>query len=118
MRKDFRTGWLLLLIRSGPGYGYELRHELRERDLELDRAVMYRSLREMEQLGWITSRWAQSTAGPRRRVYDITDAGRGELDRIVGEIRARARRPRRVPAGVRDDGRRRCPVARVIQCVP
>jgi DNA-binding PadR family transcriptional regulator len=86
MRKVFRTGWLLLLIRCGPGYGYELRHELRGRDLELDRAVMYRSLREMEQMGWISSRWARSTAGPRRRVYDLTDAGRAELDRIAGEI--------------------------------
>jgi PadR family transcriptional regulator PadR len=86
MRKDFRTGWLLLLIRAGPGHGYELRHELRERALELDRAVMYRSLREMERMGWISSCWASSKAGPRRRIYDITEDGLEALDGIVREI--------------------------------
>ncbi|MEA2220214.1 MAG: PadR family transcriptional regulator, regulatory protein PadR [Solirubrobacteraceae bacterium] len=86
MRKDSRTGWLLLLIRAGPGHGYELRHALRDRALEVDRAVMYRSLREMEQMGWISSRWASSRAGPRRRVYDITATGLQELDRIAREI--------------------------------
>jgi PadR family transcriptional regulator PadR len=86
MRKDFRTGWLLLLIRGGPGHGYELRHELRERALEVDRAVMYRTLREMEQSGLICSRWASSKAGPRRRIYDITEAGLDELGRIAVKV--------------------------------
>ena len=85
--KDFRTGWLLLLLREDPGYGYDLRRELRARELEIDRAVMYRSLRDMEKAGLIASRWADSEAGPRRRVYSLTEAGRQELERIVADVR-------------------------------
>ena len=84
--KDFRTGWLLLLLRDGASYGYELRRELRERGLNLDPAVMYRTLRVMETAGLISSRWMHSGAGPRRRVYRLTAAGRSELARIADEV--------------------------------
>jgi PadR family transcriptional regulator PadR len=83
MQKDFRTAWLLLLLRDGSSYGYELRRELGVQALELNAAVMYRSLRGMEQSGLIASRWVQSGAGPARRMYDITDAGQAELKRIA-----------------------------------
>jgi DNA-binding PadR family transcriptional regulator len=87
MQKDFRTAWLLLLLRDGSSYGYELRRELDVRSTDLDPAVMYRTLRDMEQKGFITSHWMRSDAGPRRRVYDITEAGRDELARIAAVIR-------------------------------
>ena len=88
MQKDLRTAWLLLLIQEGSSYGYELRRELGIRAMDLDPAVMYRGLREMERGGLISSRWMASEAGPKRRVYDITDAGRRELARIAAEVRA------------------------------
>ena len=87
MSKDFRTGWLLLLLRDGPGYGYDLRRALHARELEFDRAVIYRGLRQMESAGLIASRWTTSESGPRRRVYRLTDAGHAELARIATEIR-------------------------------
>lgn len=86
MQKDLRTAWLLLMLRDGESYGYELRRELVARAGELDPAVMYRSLRDMERNGLITSRWMSSHSGPRRRVYDITTRGRGELERIADAI--------------------------------
>ena len=86
--KDFRTGWLLMLLRDGPGYGYDLRRELHARALDFDRAVIYRGLREMERDGLISSRWTDSEAGPRRRVYRLTDGGHAELARIAGEVGA------------------------------
>lgn len=87
MQKDFRTAWLLLLLRDGSSYGYELRRELELRAMELDPAVMYRSLRDMERTGLIASRWVASTSGPKRRVYHMTHAGHGELMRIAAAIR-------------------------------
>lgn len=77
----------MLLLRDGPGHGYELRRELATRALALDPAVLYRCLREMESDGLISSRWMRSAAGPRRRVYDITDCGRAELLRIAASVR-------------------------------
>jgi DNA-binding PadR family transcriptional regulator len=88
MQKDLRTAWLLLLLSRGASYGYELRRELRVCATDLDPAVLYRSLRDMEQGGLISSRWMQSQAGPRRRVYDITWAGHDELERIGEKIRS------------------------------
>ena len=88
MQKHLRTAWLLLLLRGGASYGYELRRELAVRAIELDPAVMYRSLRDMERAGLISSRWVSSQAGPQRRVYDITDAGHVELARAAETIRS------------------------------
>ena len=68
MSKDFRIGWLLILLRNGPGYGYDLRRALHARQLDFDRAVIYRGLRDMERAGLIASTWTDSEAGPRRRV--------------------------------------------------
>lgn len=87
MQKDFRTAWLLLLLQAGPSYGYELRRALEVRELRLDPAVMYRGLREMEGRGLISSHWAPSGAGPKRRIYEMTAAGRDELIRIAAAIR-------------------------------
>jgi len=86
MQKDFRTAWLLLLLRDGSSYGYELRRALGERAMRLDAAVMYRSLRNMESAGLISSRWVTSETGPRRRVYDISAAGLEELARIAASV--------------------------------
>lgn len=86
MHKDFRTAWLLLLLRDGSSYGYELRRELTAREMHVDPAVMYRTLRDMESSGLITSHWMASENGPRRRVYDLTSEGREELVRIAGTI--------------------------------
>lgn len=86
MQKDFRTAWLLLLLRDGSSYGYELRRELTARNMTVDPAVMYRTLREMECGGLISSHWVASDTGPKRRVYDLTAQGRAELGRIAADI--------------------------------
>ena len=86
MQKDFRTAWLLLLLRDGSSYGYELRRELTAREMHVDPAVMYRTLRDMERGGLISSRWMASENGPKRRVYDLTPVGRKELARIAETI--------------------------------
>jgi len=87
MQKDLRTAWLLLLLRDGSSYGYELRRELAVRALDVDPAVMYRSLRDMEHAGLIASRWMRSDAGgPSRRVYDLTAPGLQELAGTAASI--------------------------------
>ncbi len=86
MQKDFRTAWLLLLLRDGSSYGYELRRELGVRALELNAAVLYRTLRSMECDNLISSRWVHSEAGPARRMYDLTEEGHRELRRIADTV--------------------------------
>jgi PadR family transcriptional regulator PadR len=84
--KDLRTAWLLLLLRAEPSYGYVLRRELGARGLEIEPGTLYRSLRELEGDGLITSRWMDPGAGPRARVYTITPAGERNLHVLAAAI--------------------------------
>lgn len=84
--KDLRAAWLLLLLRAEPSYGYVLRRELGERGFDVDPGTLYRTLRELERDGLITSRWMEPAAGPRARVYTITAEGRRRLDVLAAAI--------------------------------
>jgi PadR family transcriptional regulator PadR len=91
--KSFVQPCLLLLLREGAGHGYELMDRLREAGLadgSLSASAVYRGLREMEERGWVTSRWDTTGSGPPRRVYRITREGENVLEewkREVSEMR-------------------------------
>ena len=75
---------LLILLQEAPRHGYELISALERFGLEpdmLDSAMIYRTLRQMEQAGWVVSTWETAGTGPARRVYDVTPAGREALAR-------------------------------------
>src|SRR5262249_30247660 len=44
-----------------------------------DPGSMYKSLRQMEQEGLLSSEWELSTRGPARRIYELTADGRDLL---------------------------------------
>jgi PadR family transcriptional regulator PadR len=68
---------LLLLVHQEPAHGYALVAALDEYGLgAVDPSAAYRTLRDMEDRGWVTSAWdGEQALGPPRRVYRITDAG-------------------------------------------
>ena len=73
---------LLLLKMKGSSYGYDLAGELREHaltDAEVDKAALYRSLRQLEQNGHVVSEWELRESGPARRVYSLTSSGERHL---------------------------------------
>ena len=55
-------------------------------------ALAYRSLRELDADGAITSRWAESDAGQRRRCYRLTAKGQLQLDEHPASIAAAVQR--------------------------
>ena len=75
--RSWLTPYLLMMLRSWNAYGYELVRQLALFGFgTVDRAAVYRALRELEQEGKVRSHWDTSaTSGPARRVYTITDAG-------------------------------------------
>jgi len=76
MPKDFLTSWLLLLMRNGSTYGYELIQTLTLLGLGMvDSATVYRTLRQLEEEEMITSFWKPGATGPARRIYTLSDAG-------------------------------------------
>jgi len=68
---------LLLLLHQGTAHGYVLMEHLQKLGLEeMDASVVYRTLRDMEAQGWLTSTWEEEkTQGPPRRIYHLTREG-------------------------------------------
>ena len=93
----------LLVMLCGPDiehcHGYALGERLREfgfDDSEISVSTLYRTLRGMEEAGWVTSGWAAGGPGPQRREYAVTDAGRAALDEWAAVLQKRRDRITRV----------------------
>jgi DNA-binding PadR family transcriptional regulator len=86
--REVLTGWLLLMLDGGATYGYDLHRALEANKVEVDPAMLYRTLRKLESYGWVQSRWMKSVAGPRRRFYRLTAQGRLELEDLAEVITA------------------------------
>ena len=74
---------LLLLKKKGTSYGYDLGNDLHEHaltDAEIERAALYRTLRQLEKNGNVQSEWDTEQSGPARRVYRLTAQGEQHLD--------------------------------------
>ena len=88
----FLEPFLLLLLREKPAHGYELLSRLRAIGLEYeaeDIGHVYRNLRKLERLGFVSSRWEDppGESRPRKRVYRITPKGLRRLDEWAESIR-------------------------------
>jgi len=83
---------LLLLLHKSASHGYNLMDGLNDLGLEdypADASAAYRTLRDLEAQGMVTSSWdTDSTAGPPRRVYCLTEAGNRYLAEWVADLRA------------------------------
>ena len=78
--KNFARPCLLLLLGEAPAHGYELMERLRPFGFEInDPGSVYKSLRQMEGEGLVSSEWELSSRGPARRVYSLTSDGRDLL---------------------------------------
>ena len=73
---------LLLALRDGPAYGYDLADQLEDLagDERIDLGNLYRLLRGLEEEGIVTSEWRNDQPGRSKRTYELTDVGRGLLD--------------------------------------
>ena len=79
---------LLLKLHQGPSLGYSLIEEMEAYGLgDVQPSALYRSLRVMEEKGWISSIWDQEeTQGPPRRIYEITPLGEQMLNGWAEEL--------------------------------
>jgi PadR family transcriptional regulator PadR len=87
-RSDALQGSLPLLVlkvlaRRGPLHGYAITLQIeRVSDdvLRVEEGSLYPALHRMEELGWIKARWVTTAHKRRARVYDLTAAGRKQLE--------------------------------------
>lgn len=79
--KNFARPCLLLLLSEAPAHGYELIDRMRPFGFEVnDPASVYKTLRQMERDGIVSSEWELPKRGPARRIYALTSDGRDLLD--------------------------------------
>ncbi len=86
-----RPALLFLLTRENT-HGYSLLDGLNEFGFNakrLDPSLMYRTLRDMEEAGWVSSHLGEESRGPQRRVYQLLPEGKTYLAELVGGLRRR-----------------------------
>ncbi len=77
---------LYLLKKRGQTHGYELIGALREQaltDSTIEPGALYRTLRRLEESGFVSSTWDIAASGPARRVYELTELGEQHLQEWV-----------------------------------
>lgn len=82
---------ILLSLHQEPAHGYSLMEALNKYGLvQIDISVLYRTLHQMEDMGWVTSFQEQeSSQGPPRRVYHITADGENVLAQYISDLEMR-----------------------------
>ena len=84
--KGHLDGLILAVLADGPLHGYAVIQKLQSRSngtFELPEGTVYPVLHRLEAAGLLSSQWSEGD-GRRRRIYELTRRGRGEL----GERRA------------------------------
>ena len=74
---------LKILARRGPLHGYAITLQIEsmsEDVLRVEEGSLYPALHRMEEAGWIKARWVTTTHRRRARVYELTAAGRKQLE--------------------------------------
>ena len=76
LRGDFLAASILSLLKRRYAHGYRLAGELVKAGLPMfDSATLYRTLRDLERAGLVSSFWDTSSSGPARRMYSLTRTG-------------------------------------------
>jgi PadR family transcriptional regulator PadR len=79
--KGHLDGMLLAALEAGPRHGYAIMEALRAGSggqLDLPTGTIYPALRRLERAGLMQGTWS-AAGGRRRRVYELTPAGRRTL---------------------------------------
>ena len=75
---------LRTLASMGPQHGFGLAkriQQISEGALSLNQGTLYPALLRLEQKGWISSEWGVSEANRRAKFYELTRAGRKQIER-------------------------------------
>jgi PadR family transcriptional regulator, regulatory protein PadR len=73
---------LKILVRRGPlhGYGITTQIETMSEVLRVEEGSLYPALHRMEEAGWVKAEWVVTDNKRRARLYEVTVAGRQQLD--------------------------------------
>ena len=93
-RHRWMEPFVLVLLAGGGAYGYAITAQLEEMGItggSVDIGQVYRTLRDLEEAGQVTSSWSAEPVGPQRRDYVLTEAGYAAIDAWAAVMKERAR---------------------------
>jgi PadR family transcriptional regulator PadR len=86
MRRGTLQYCVLALLAQEERYGFDLVRSLADVDgMVTSEGTIYPLLSRLRRDGLVESTWRESSAGPPRRYYRLSEAGRGALDGFIRE---------------------------------
>ena len=93
--RNLRTGFYTVIIlglleKHGPLYGYKIQlliKQLSNQALNPSESTIYETLKNLEKNKLIRSYWAESSLGPPRKYYEITEKGLNTLELLKKEVK-------------------------------
>ncbi len=89
MRKGFLEYCILLILKKKSAYASDIIFELKEAKLIVVEGTMYPLLTRLKNNGLLDYRWEESTQGPPRKYYEVTEKGDlflNELDTVWNDL--------------------------------
>jgi PadR family transcriptional regulator PadR len=89
MRKGYLEYCILLILREKPSYASDIIEELKDAKLIVVEGTLYPLLTRLKNAELLDYRWEESTQGPPRKYYEVTDNGQlflNELEKAWNEI--------------------------------
>lgn len=86
--------FVLAILAGGGAHGYAIIGDLGQLGITngaVDVGQVYRTLRDLEEVGQVRSSWSTEGSGPARRDYELTAAGYAALDEWAALMKERAR---------------------------
>jgi PadR family transcriptional regulator PadR len=75
MRRGILEFCILSVIRRGEAYPSDIVEEMRESKLQVLEGTLYPLLTRLKNAGMLTYRWVESSSGPPRKYFSLTEQG-------------------------------------------
>lgn len=89
MRKGVLEYCILLVLDGKPLYASDIIEALKSAKMIVVEGTLYPLLTRLKNAGYLTYQWEESTQGPPRKYYELTNVGRkflGELEESWSEL--------------------------------
>lgn len=84
MRKGVLEYCILLILNGKPLYAINILHGLKEAKMIVVEGTLYPLLTRLKNDGLLTYKWEESTQGPPRKYYELTESGKKFLKELEG----------------------------------
>lgn len=84
MRKGVLEYCILSILAKNDAYASDILNHLKESQLIVVEGTLYPLLTRQKNAGLLSYRWEESTQGPPRKYYEITDEGKQFLEELDG----------------------------------